>query len=140
MTSSKARNVARSRRSTKDDIIAATLASGQSQAHAARTAGVSERTVQRRMADPEFRARVDDARGDVLGRCLDVLGAGALEAAIVLRQITMDGNEPSTVRVSASRALLGSVLQWRDQIELSARIDQLEQAAASGRGPIGIVR
>jgi hypothetical protein len=130
--------VARSRREAKDQVIAAVLAAGQSQARAAEAAGVTERTVQRRMADPAFRARVDDARGDLLGRTLDVLGAGALEAAVVLRQVVMDGNEASTVRVSASRALLTGLLQWRDQIELAQRIEMLERQVAS-RGPIGVV-
>src|SRR5262245_44750211 len=112
------------------------LAGGNSRERAAEEARVSLSTVTRRLRDPAFVSRVDEARGDLLGRTLDLLGAGSLEAVVVLRTIVLDqapaveGPSPAaapgaSVRVSAARALLTAVLAHREQLELAQRIDAL---------------
>jgi hypothetical protein len=121
------RVVGRTRRAAVDDVIIAALAAGRSQADAAQMAGVSRKTVERRVKDPAFLEAVDVARGDLLGRTLDVLSAGALEGAMALRVIVLDKEQPAAARVSAARALLSGVLAWRDQFELAERVDRLER-------------
>jgi hypothetical protein len=123
-----------SRRRFADEVIVSALAGGDTQEAAARAAGVSLTTVKRRLASPEFRQRIDDARGDLVGRTLDLLTAGAAEGVIVLRAIAADSAAPPAVRVSAARALVALVLPHRDQIELAQRIDQLERQSATGAG------
>lgn len=123
-----------------DEVIISTLAGGDTQEATARAAGVSLTTVKRRLASPEFRQRIDDARGDLVGRTLDLLTVGAVEGVIVLRAIAADTAAPPAVRVSAARALVASVLPHRDQIELAQRIDQLERQAANRAGHLRGVR
>ena len=45
-------------REARDVVLITALASGATQANAGRAAGMSDRTVRRRLADPEFAARV----------------------------------------------------------------------------------
>ena len=49
-----------------DESLALALSTGQTLADAARAAGVWERTARRRWADPDFRRRVADLRGQVI--------------------------------------------------------------------------
>lgn len=46
----------------RDALLIAALVAGQTQAAAARTAGVCEKTVRRRITDPDFRRQLDEAR------------------------------------------------------------------------------
>ena len=48
----------------RDDAIVAALAAGLSQREAAQRAGASLRSVERRMADPAFRAWVEESRAN----------------------------------------------------------------------------
>jgi hypothetical protein len=128
----------RSRRAFADETIIAVLAGGGTQEDAAKVAGVSLSTVQRRLRNQALCDRVDAARGDIVGRTLDLLTVGAAESAVVLRSIVRDqtvaAQPGASVRVSAARALLTSVLPHRDQIELAQRIDLLEKQAATRGG------
>ena len=58
------------------------LARGAKVADAAREAGVSESTVQRRMRDPVFRRQVQDARGDLIERMVGILATASATAAV----------------------------------------------------------
>ena len=54
----------------KDVVLAMALAAGACAAEAARQTGVSLSTVNRRMADPDFRRFVADLRGQMLAAAL----------------------------------------------------------------------
>jgi hypothetical protein len=68
--------MAGSGRRNADEALALALAGGQTLRAAAAAAKVAERTATRRMADPAFRQRVAELRGDMvqrsLGRMADV--------------------------------------------------------------------
>src|SRR4051812_8384746 len=88
-----------------DELILVALASGQTAKRAANLAGVSERTVHRRLADPAFRARVQHARNLVveqaLGRLTDGMTAAANKLRILARKASTDA-----VRVAACKAVI----------------------------------
>ena len=76
-----------------DGIVMTNLAAGKTAPEAAAEAGVSERTVYRRMEQPEFRQSVLELRGrmmdDVAGRFAEAAGAGS-------------GPPPAYIRLSRS--------------------------------------
>jgi len=89
-----------------DDALVVLLATGSTYKLAAEQVGCSESTVRRRMADVQFRHRVNEERGQLVetirGQLLDA-APGSLKA---LREIVEDEDEDSKVRVSAASKVL----------------------------------
>src|SRR5215213_2822305 len=63
-----------------DQALVAALAAGATKQEAARLAGVGERTIYRRLEDPDFRRRVDQARGELVGRVVGRLADASTAA------------------------------------------------------------
>src|SRR3954452_16273293 len=107
-----------------DEELVASLASGASYEHAGARAGCSARTVRRRMADSDFRARVRTERSGMLDRAVGVLSEGAAEAAEALRELVRSDDD--RVRLAASRELISAYLSSLEVSELAARLVALE--------------
>jgi hypothetical protein len=112
-------------RKNADDTLALALATGQTLRDAAAAAGVGERTATRRWADPAFRRRVADLRGDMVQRSLGRLSDGMAEAADVLRQLLKA--EADTVKLGAARSLMELGAKLREVVELASKVDELER-------------
>jgi hypothetical protein len=107
------------------DALALALAAGDSIADAAGKAGLSERTVYRRLADPAFRQRTQTLRGEMIGRALGRMADGMAEAGDVLRTL-LGPDVPPSVRLGACRAMLELGVKLRDSVELESRLSALE--------------
>lgn len=108
-----------------DTPLALALAAGRSVRDAAQEAGISERTVYRRLDDDRFRRRVREARAEMFDSALGLLADATTSAIQTLWQISSQG-ESETVRVRAAQAILDGVNKWREVNELSERLLQLE--------------
>jgi hypothetical protein len=108
----------------KEDGLALGLAAGMSLRRAAAAANVSERTAFRRWADPAFRRRVHQLRGELVDRSLGRLAGGMTAAAAKLRKLL--NSEQERIQLGAARAILELGAKLRDQIELEQRIQNLE--------------
>jgi hypothetical protein len=104
--------------------LALALATGHTLCDAARCAGVGERTAARRWADPAFRRRVGELRGEMAGRALGKMADGMADAADGLRRLL--AAESESVRLGACRALLELGTKLRKSVELEARLAALE--------------
>jgi hypothetical protein len=108
------------------DALLLALASGKSYRDAAAEVGVSVKTVQRRMSDAAFRARVSELRGAMVseasGRLARAMSgaAGALEGLLTA--------EGESVRLSAARSVLEFGVKIRESAELEQRVVALEQS------------
>ncbi len=116
-----------------DAALVAALASGKTYDDAARAAGCSPSTVDRRLTDPDFRSRVNQLRAAMYDRAAAALVDGAAEAVGELRCL-MKNADADSARVSAARAILALAPTWRDSVEvevearlaaLTERVDQL---------------
>jgi AcrR family transcriptional regulator len=112
------------RKKTKHDLLM-TLACGATVAQAADKAGVSERTVYRRLADPAFRAQLDQLRADMVQRGAGMLTAASLEAIKTVVGL-LGSNAPEQVRHGAARTILQYGVRLRELAELQARLAALE--------------
>jgi HEAT repeat protein len=105
--------------------LAAALAAGRSNRAAAAEAGVSERTVGARMADPAFRRLVAELRSRMVDRAVGRLSDGMVEAADGLRAL-LTARSPA-IRLAAARALLELAGKVRAEVELEERVADLER-------------
>ena len=81
------------------------LATGKTYREAAAAAHVSERTVERRMADQAFRAQVAEARGEMVDRAVGQ-ASDSMADAITTLQTLMRSAESDSVKLRAARTIL----------------------------------
>src|SRR5215216_6637173 len=93
-------------RSGADLVLIAALAGGATYEDAGKQGGVSERTVRRRMDEPEFRQQVESARVEVLARAVAMLTSASVEAVETLRSLLVA--ESDSARLGAAKAILES--------------------------------
>lgn len=104
------------------------LACGATIEAAARQSGVSRRTIYRRLNDPKFRARVREARAEMVKRAAGMLTAAAGESVRTLLALQKDSVPPAT-RLGAARAVIELGIKVREMVELEDRIAALEERA-----------
>jgi hypothetical protein len=114
--------------SEKDVVFALALASGTTTAAAAVQTGVSRRTLERRLAEPEFRRLVADLRGQLVARALGRLADTMTRAADALAGLLDTPDD--RVRLRAARAVLSLGTRLRDSVDLTERVHELEQELA----------
>lgn len=92
-----------------DEALFYALLRGSHAENAAKVAGVSERTVYRRLADPGFRLRLESARESLRDSILSRLSDAASDAISILREL-MEESEDEKTRLQAAKALLDALL------------------------------
>lgn len=138
-TAGEVRAGARAGRAHADVLILAALAAGTTQGAAAKAAGVSEDSVNRRMADPLFRAKLERIRRDILERVVHHVTAASTKAVTTLEVVLQDNEARPAERVQAAKTLLDTTTKMSERVDLMARISVLEtqlreeRAAAAAR-------
>ncbi|MBI4319362.1 MAG: LacI family DNA-binding transcriptional regulator [Chloroflexi bacterium] len=110
-----------------DSCLIVALASGLTMRDAAKQAGVSEKTVARRLADPAFRRQVAAEKAAMIARATAMLADASTEAVTTLRRLLQA--EAESVRLGAARSILELGVKLKDSQELEQRIAALEQLA-----------
>ena len=107
----------------KDVLLALAIASGSSASEASRNLDIPIRTVQRRMADPDFRKFVSDLRGQMLERTLGHLAENMTKAADKMVGL-LDDPDPA-IRLRAARSMLTLGLRLHDTVDVNEQIREL---------------
>lgn len=117
----------RSGRRLADDAIALSLACGATVEAAASKAGVSRSTVDRRLAEADFRAKIHSLRLDMIQRATAMLTAASMEAVKTL--LDLQGKAvPGSTRLGAARTVLELGSRLRTETELMSRLEAAERA------------
>jgi hypothetical protein len=122
--------VALPNRKKAEDSLLLALACGATVETAARQCGLGERTVYRRLKEPDFQRRLREVRADMLARTSAALSAAATEAVRTLLDLQKSGVQPA-VRLGAARAILEIGAKLRETVDLEARIAVLEDREGS---------
>jgi hypothetical protein len=116
-------------RRNADQRLLLALACGATVEAAARQAGVSESTAYRRLAEPDFRRRLQALRADMVQRAAGLLTAAAVEAVKTLLEL-QKASAPYAVRLGAARAVLEIGTKLREAADLEERLAALEAQLA----------
>lgn len=112
------------KRANVDSLLIVGLAAGRPLVDVAAEAGISTRTVQRRMAKPEFQRKVSDLRGqmmqDLSGRLSQISGI-AMERLQSLLEA-----DSENVRLGAARSILDQTLRVREAVDFEGRLKEVE--------------
>jgi hypothetical protein len=118
--------VSRKRRNRGDEVLVTALACGATVEGAARKAGLSVRTVYRRLADPDFQERLRQERAELVRRATGLLTAASLESVRTL--VDLQGAAlPPAARLGAARAVIGLGMKLREEADLAERVAELER-------------
>jgi hypothetical protein len=107
-----------------DALLVESLAGGHTVAQAARQAGVSARTVFRRLGNPEFQERVRKARARMFDSATGALASIMHKSVAALRELL--GNPSASIRLSAARCVLEAAQRLREAVELEQRLAEVE--------------
>jgi hypothetical protein len=118
--------MARPKKHRGDELLIAALASGATKESAARHAGVSLRTVHRRLDDPQFCRALQAFRTDIVQRTAGALTAAGLEFVKTLVRLAGTGAPPAT-QLGAARAGLEIGMRVREQTDLEVRLTAMEE-------------
>ena len=118
------------RREAQDEILVAALAGGRSYAEAGELAGISGRTVARRMADVGFARLVADRRGEQVTAIAGRISSLSGEAVDAIHECLSD---PSAgTRLAAARLLLEWSLKFRRGEDLTLAVAEIRQHLGLG--------
>ncbi len=106
------------------------LACGATLENAARQGGVSLRTANRRVADPEFKRQVNELRWQMVDRAVGMVTAGMGESAKTLIMLQKE-TVPYPTRLGAAKAMFEIGLKLRDQNDIEKRLAELEERMAT---------
>jgi transposase len=110
-----------------DQLLLVALACGATIEAAAQKAGLSQATVYRRLRDPEFKNRIQQAQSDMVKRASGTLTAAGMEAIKTLLGLLQSSTTPASVRLGAARAVLELGGKLRDNVEYEERLLALEE-------------
>jgi hypothetical protein len=104
---------------------------------AARTAGVSTRTLLRWMKVPEFQTAYRAARREAFGQSIARLQQGTSAAATTLLKLLIEPNTPASVRARVADSIFNHAAKAIEIEDIEARVTELERQAeaAKGAGP-----
>jgi len=122
--------VPRGSRKNADAKLVALLASGSTVETAAKRAGISPSTVFRRLRSPDFKARIDEARADLVERTLGRLTRLSTKAAETLGELLGQADRDA-VRRQAARDVLVLLLRLRDHTDIEERLAAIEEKLAA---------
>ena len=128
---------------SQDIEIAEMLALGRTPTEIGKALGVSRATVYRRMDSPEFVQQVRAMRSKVVEAVLGGLTHAAIRAVAVLNEamgvgaLSPEAFRAWRVRLPAAQTALSSRLSLADEVDISQRLDALEQLARKGLPPFG---
>lgn len=117
------------RRKNADGALAALLAAGKKIADAARTVGVSESLVYRRLEDASFRTKISDLQGAMVAQAVG-LGCEGLATGMATLRVLCLNSKSDAVRIRAAALLMEYTIRLRDHASFEARISELERLAA----------
>jgi len=131
--------VSKGRKRKGDTELLLALACGASVENAAQKAGLSRRTVFRRLAAPAFRAQVTEMRAAMVQRAAGMFSAAGLPAIKTLTTL-QESASSEAVRLGAARATIELGCRLRETVEWAERLAALEgrlEALLGGRDPEG---
>jgi hypothetical protein len=116
----------------KEEALLLALAFGATVEGAARKAGVGERTAYRRLAEPAFQARLEQARRDMVLRTMGLLTGAGIGSVKTLVDLQQDAAAPAGVKRGAARDILELGVRYRDSAETERRLSAIEDRLATG--------
>ena len=114
----------------QNEILIHQLAAGANRLEAATAAGVSVRTVARRLDQPDFQQRLNEARQAIFGEATATLANHLKRASDEL--VALLGAKGEMTRLGAARSIWEIALRAKEGVDWENRMTALEALAKGG--------
>lgn len=112
----------------KDEKIIAALLCNPTAAAAAKAASIGTTQLYKRLHEPEFRAKYDAARRDMLQQSTAFIQGIVSEAISKMRDIMNDPNASQQVQLNAAEAITRNSLKLTEQADILGQLAELKKA------------
>lgn len=103
------------------------LLKGNSIAQSAKNVGISEATLNRWLANSEFKVVLNEKKNLIVDNCIDKINLLGNKAITVLDSILDDENVSSNVRLNASKSILDMILKFNEQRNIMDKMKEIEE-------------
>ncbi|MDD3340981.1 MAG: hypothetical protein PHN72_02110 [Bacilli bacterium] len=110
----------------KQELTINELLKGNSIIDSAKFVGVSEATVNRWMANNEFKAVLNDRKKEIISNCIDNINLTGNKAIKVLNNILDNEKASDKIRFDTSKSILDMILKINEQKEIIEKIKEIE--------------
>lgn len=109
------------------EIMKQLLLTGSTTA-AAKALGVHWQTVNKRLKDPEFAAKLELLRGEMLQIAVDKMKSKLSMAIDVLTAVMEDNDQPANLRLQAANTFLSHTVKYIETADFEKRLKALEDS------------
>lgn len=102
------------------------LLKGNSIAQSAKNVGVSEATLNRWLANTEFKVVLNERKSLIVDNCIDKINLLGNKAITVLDSMLNDEKVSSNVRLNASKSILDMILKFNEQRNIMDKMKEIE--------------
>lgn len=118
----------------KNDKIIIALLENPTITAASKASGISEATIYRRLAEPDFKKAYDARRRQVVEVACGALQNRLSEAVDALSDIMNDGKASKMARAQAARTVLEYGIKTLETLDILPRLEALQEAAEKENG------
>ena len=103
------------------------LLKGNSIVESAKNVGVSEATLNRWLANSEFKVVLNERKNLIVDNCIDKINLLGNKAIMVLDSMLNDEKVSSNVRLNASKSILDMILKFNEQRNIMDKMKEIEE-------------
>lgn len=113
--------------SVKQELAINELLKGNSIAQSAKNVGISEATLNRWLANTEFKVVLNKRKSIIVDNCIDKINLLGNKAITVLDSMLDDEKVSSSVRLNASKSILDMILKFNEQRNIMDKMKEIEE-------------
>lgn len=113
--------------SVKQELAINELLKGNSIVDSAKNIGISEATLNRWLANSEFKVVLNERKGLIVDNCIDKVNLMGNKAIKVLDSILDNESASDNVKFNASKSILDMILKFNEQRNIIDKMKEIEE-------------
>lgn len=113
--------------SVKQELAINELLKGNSIVDSAKNIGISEATLNRWLANAEFKVVLNERKRQIVDNCIDDINLMGNKAIKVINGILDNDSASDYVRLNASKSILDMILKFNEQKNIIDRMNEIEE-------------
>ncbi len=113
--------------SVKQELAINELLKGNSIVDSAKNIGISEATLNRWLANSEFKVVLNERKGLIVDNCIDKVNLMGNKAIKVLDNILDNESASDNVKLNASKSILDMILKFNEQRNIIDKMKEIEE-------------
>jgi len=113
--------------SVKQELAINELLKGNSIVDSAKNIGISEATLNRWLANSEFKVVLNERKGLIVDNCIDKVNLMGNKAIKVLDSILDNESASDNVKLNASKSILDMILKFNEQRNIIDKMKEIEE-------------